>query len=168
MTKLTIASATEIDAALAKQLSDWFEDEFGSADRWAAPGYLVLLHLDGQLAGRLGILDTKVCVAGETFRMGGIGGVATKPEFRYRGVASEMLSRAADFMKNDLRLNFGLLLCRHEVSPVYAKSGWISVSGPTTFTRGGVLSTYPNDTMILQLAHEDWPPGPIDMMGLPW
>jgi ribosomal protein S18 acetylase RimI-like enzyme len=36
------------------------------------------------------------------FRVGGIGGVATNPEFRRRGVASAMLARAAEFMKNDL------------------------------------------------------------------
>jgi hypothetical protein len=41
-----------------------------------------------------------------------------------------MLARAAEFMKSDLRVEFGLLLCRHEVSPVYAKMGWIGVPGP--------------------------------------
>jgi hypothetical protein len=79
-----------------------------------------------------------------------------------------MLAHAAEFMKSDLRVEFGLLLCRHEVSPVYAKMGWIIIPGPTTFTRAGVGATYPNDTMILPLGKRVWPPGPIDMLGLPW
>jgi aminoglycoside 2'-N-acetyltransferase I len=166
---IRLLSATESDPALANELSGWFEAEFGPrADRWAPADYYVLINREGQLAGRLGMLDSKVSVANQVIRVGGIGGVATKPEFRHRGVASAMLARAAEFMKSDLRVDFGLLLCRHEVSTVYAKSGWIIVRGPTTFTRAGVTATYPHDTMVLPLAGKEWPSGPIDMLGLPW
>jgi aminoglycoside 2'-N-acetyltransferase I len=161
--------ATETAPALANELQGWFEAEFGPrADRWAPADYYVLINRDGQLAGRLGVLDSKVAVGNQIIRVGGIGGVATKPEFRHRGVASAMLARAAEFMKDDLGVEFGLLLCRHEVSPVYAKMGWIKVAGPTTFTRAGVTATYPHDTMILPLVEKTWQAGPIDMLGLPW
>ena len=167
--QIRLLPATEPDPALANELGGWFEAEFGPrADRWRAPDYYVLVNRDGQLAGRLGVLDSKVSVANQIIRVGGIGGVATKPEFRHRGVASAMLARAAEFMKSDLSVEFGLLLCRHEVSPLYAKMGWVIVVGPTTFTRAGVTSTYPYDTMILPLAEKTWPSGPIDMLGLPW
>jgi predicted acetyltransferase len=165
---MSIVPTAQADSSFAKDLRDWFEEEFGRADRWALPDYYVLLSEDGQLVGRLGLLDTKVSVEGEVIRVGGIGGVATKPNFRHRGVASAMLTRAAELMKNELLVDFGLLLCRHEVSPVYAKMGWTIVLGPTTFTRAGVKATYPNDTMILKLATKEWPPGAIDMLGLPW
>jgi aminoglycoside 2'-N-acetyltransferase I len=166
---IQLLPATETDPALANELGGWFESEFGArVDRWRSADYYALPDRAGQLAGQLGVLDTKVSVANQFIRVGGIGGVATKPEFRHRGVASAILSRAAEFMKNDLGVEFGLLLCRHEVSPVYAKMGWIIVAGPTTFTRGGVNATYPNDTMILPLAEKTWPPGPIDMLGMPW
>ena len=89
------------------------------------------------LPGRLGVLDSKVSVGNQIIQVGGIGGVTTKPEFRHRGVASAMLARAAEFMKRDLKVEFGLLLCRHEVSAVYAKTGWVIIPGPTTFTRAG-------------------------------
>jgi hypothetical protein len=53
--------------------------EFGPrAGRWASADYYVLLNRDGQLAGRLGVLDSKVSVANQIIRVGGIGGVATK------------------------------------------------------------------------------------------
>jgi len=167
--QIRLLLATETDPALASELGGWFEAEFGPrANRWRSADYYVLLNRDGQLVGRLGVLDSKVSVGNQIIRVGGIGGVATKPEFRHRGVASAMLARVAKFMKSDLRVEFGLLLCRHEVSPVYAKMGWIGVPGPTRFTRGGVNATYPNDTMIMPLAGKEWPSGPIDMLGLPW
>ena len=166
---IRLIAATETTPELANELGGWFEAEFGPrADRWRSADYYVLLNRDRQLSGRLGVLDSKVSIANQIIRVGGIGGVATKPEFRHRGVASAMLARAAEFMKSDLRVEFGLLLCRHEVSPVYAKMGWVIVPGPTTFTRAGMAATYLHDTMILPLGARAWPPGPIDMFGLPW
>jgi aminoglycoside 2'-N-acetyltransferase I len=165
---IEIIPAAEADHALAKELREWFEREFGSAGHWRESDYYVLLRFDGQLAGRVGVFDSKLLVGGQIMRVGGIGGVATKPEFRRHGVAGAMLSHAAEFMKSDLGVEFGFLLCRHEVSPVYAKMGWMVVRGPTTFMRAGVADTYPNDTMILPLAKRVWPSGAIDMLGLPW
>lgn len=166
---IRLIAATEATPGMANALGGWFEAEFGPrADRWRSADYYVLLNRDGQPAGRLGVLDSKVSIANQIIRVGGIGGVATKPEFRHRGVASAMLSRASEFMKSDLGVDFGFLLCRHEVSPVYAKMGWIVVPGPTTFACGGVAATYPNDTMILPLAEKRWPSDAIDMLGLPW
>ena len=159
---------TKIDRTLQKELRDWFEKEFGRANRWAEPDFCVILNFEEQLAGRLAILDRQVSVGGAIVKVGGIGGVATKPQFRHWGVASALLSRAAEFMKDELGVEFGFLLCRHEVSPVYAKLGWIRVPGPTTFSRAGVIATYPHDTMVLQLTPKEWSPGPIDMLGLPW
>jgi aminoglycoside 2'-N-acetyltransferase I len=165
---IRILPSAEIDSTFAKELRDWFEEEFGRADRWAEPDYYAILSIQKQVAGRLAVFDRKVSVGGVILRVGGIGGVATKPEFRHRGVASAMLARAAEFMKDSLEVEFGFLLCRHEVSPVYAKMGWTTVAGPTTFTRAGVTTTYPNDTMILPLAEKTWASGPIDMLGSPW
>ena len=166
--KVQLIAAAECDPSLAGELHAWFEQEFGRADRWAEADFYVVLSLEEQLAGRLAILDRQVSVGGAMVRVGGIGGVATKPQFRHRDVASAMLSRAAEFMKNELGVEFGLLLCRHEVSPVYAKLGWFRVVGPTTFSRNGVVAAYEHDTMILPLAGKAWPPGLIDMLGLPW
>jgi GNAT superfamily N-acetyltransferase len=163
-----IIPVADTGPGLGAELRDWFEQEFGSADRWAAPDYYGILRVGEPLAGRLAILDRRVSAGGVIVRVGGISGVATKPEFRHRGVASALLSGAAEFMRHELSLDFALLLCRREVSPVYAKLGWISVDGPTLFSRGGVTATYAHDTMILPLADKEWPSGLIDMMGLPW
>lgn len=166
--EIQIIPAAEAGSELEKKLRDWFEEEFGRADRWAEPDYYLTLSVEGQLAGRLAVFDRQVSVGGEIAKVSGIGGVATKGEFRHRGVASALLSRAAEFMRDHLGVEFGFLLCRHEVSPVYAKLGWMRVPAPTTFARAGATATYPHDTMIPRLARKEWPPGAIAMLGLPW
>ena len=86
---IRLITATEATPALANELGGWFEAEFGpQANRWRSADYYMLLNRDGQLAGRLGVLDSKVSVGNQIIRVGGIGGVATKPGFRHRGVAS--------------------------------------------------------------------------------
>lgn len=167
--KIQFISVAETNPALDKELRDWFRDQFGHVQyRWAEPDYYGILSVEEQLAGRLAVFDRQVSAGGVTVKVGGIGGVATKSQFRRRGVASALLSRAAEFMKNDLGLEFGFLLCRREVSPVYAKLGWTRVDGPTIFSQPSGIDTYPHETMILPLANKQWPLGPIDMRGLPW
>ncbi len=167
--KIQIIPVAETTPTLDKELRDWFRDQFGRvAYRWAEPDYYGILSVDEQLAGRLAVFDRQISAGGVIVKVGGIGGVATKPQFRHQGIASALLSRAAEFMKNDLGAEFGFLLCRPEVSPVYAKLGWTRVDGPTTFSQPSGIETYPYYTMILRLTGREWPPGPIDMMGLPW
>ena len=89
--KVELIASAECDPSLAGELHAWFEQEFGRADRWAEADFYVILSLEEQLAGRLAILDRQVSIGGTMVRVGGIGGVATKPEFRHRGVASAML-----------------------------------------------------------------------------
>lgn len=169
MRRYKIIPIAETNPALDKELRDWFRDQFAHTTyRWAEPDYYGILNVEEQIAGRLAVFDRQVSAGGVVVRVGGIGGVATKPHFRRRGVASALLSHAAEFMKNDLRAEFGFLLCRREVSPVYAKLRWTRIDGPTIFSQPGGTEIYPHDTMILPLAGKEWPPGPIDMMGLPW
>jgi aminoglycoside 2'-N-acetyltransferase I len=166
--KIQIISVAETKPALDKELRDWFRDQFAHTTyRWAEPDYYGILSVEEQLAGRLAIFHREVSAGGVIVKVGGIGGVATKPKWRRREVASALLSRAAEFMRNELSAEFGFLLCGREVSPVYAKLGWTRVEGPTIFSQPGGTETYPHDTMILLLAGREWPPGPIDMMGLP-
>jgi len=100
-------------------------------------------------------------------RVGGIGGVITKPEWRFRGIAHNLLTYAAAFMRDELGVEFALLLCRREVAPVYANLRWFRVDGPTLFMQPSGITTYPRETMILSFTEQGWPTGTIDMRGLP-
>jgi aminoglycoside 2'-N-acetyltransferase I len=159
----------QAEPELRKRLPEWFHREFGKTGFiWAAPDFYAISETDGELVGRLGIFSREIDVAGTRMRVGGIGGVITKPEWRLRGVARGLLTRAAEFMCNDLGVEFALLLCRREVAPVYAKLGWKRVDGPTVFMQPSGMTAYPRDTMVLRFGKREWPIGTIDLHGLPW
>jgi RimJ/RimL family protein N-acetyltransferase len=167
--KIRIFPVRETEPELQKSLSDWFQQEFGTTGfTWAAPAHYAISEIGGELIGRLGIFDRVIEIADTSMRVGGIGGVITKPEWRQRGIARELLTRAAAFMSGELGVEFAILLCRREVAPVYAKLGWIRVDGPTGFMQPSGMATYPRDTMVLRFTERQWPPGKIDMRGLPW
>ncbi len=79
--------------------------------QWAEPDYYGILSVEEKFAGRLAVFDRQVSAGGAIVKVGGIGEVVTKSQFRHRGIASALLSRAAKFMKNELEAEFGLLLC---------------------------------------------------------
>ena len=146
-----------------------FDRQFaGSSFRWAAPQWHVLASIDGALAASARLFERGIAVAGQSMHVGGVGGVMTLPEWRHRGLASLTLRRAAAFMRDELKVEFALLLCRDAVAPVYARLGWQFVAGPTTFDQPSGRATYPRRTMVLTLGKVSWPHGPIDLCGLPW
>jgi GNAT superfamily N-acetyltransferase len=120
------------------------------------------------LIGCLGILRRTVAVGERDIRVGGIAGVITHSEWRRRGVTSALLKEAVGFIGHHLGCEFGLLLCRKEIVSVYAQGGWRRVDGPTRFSQPSGKQTYPGATMIYQCTGRPWPPGPIDLCGLPW
>jgi hypothetical protein len=164
-----IHSARDIDMALRNTLEGWFGEEFGHvAYRWSEPDWYITVAREGKLAGRLAIVERTIAVGAKMIRVGGIAGVATRREWRNRGVASVAMRAAAGFIAHDLRRPFGLLLCRDQVSPVYAKLGWEVVEGPTSFMQPSGPATYPQLTMVMRFGEQPWPIGPIDLSGLPW
>ena len=82
-------------------------------------------------------------------------------------LSKRMLQQAVDFIKNELKLKFVLLLCRDEVLPIYLKSNWYTVKGPTFYEQSSGLKEYSKNTMILNLSDREWPDGDIFLKGLP-
>ena len=101
--KIRIFPVRETEPELRKTLPDWFQREFGTTGfTWAAPAHYAISEIGGELIGRLGIFDRVIEIADTSMRVGGIGGVITKPEWRQRGIARELLTRAAAFMSGEL------------------------------------------------------------------
>lgn len=169
LASVTLHNALEIDPALRDELEAWDHEQFGQIPyEWTRAEWYAEARVDDRLAGALEIVTREIRVGVESARVAGIGGVKTKPELRLRGVASAMLSAAAQLMRDRLEVEFGLLICRHRVAPVYEKAGWVQVTGPTSFSQPSGVVTYPYDTMILKLRTRDWPGGSIDLCGTPW
>jgi GNAT superfamily N-acetyltransferase len=168
-TRVEVRAASALDRDTRAALEAWFREQFGAtAFQWAEPEWYAMVRRGSAMIGRLGILAREIRVADAQVRVGGIAGVATRPKWRRHGVASLALRAAAEFIARELKLPFGLLLCRPAVSPVYAGLGWRRVEGPIRFRQPSGDAVYPGYIMVLELGDARWPAGAIDMCGLPW
>ena len=150
-------------------LDRMFENEFGHDTLvYALPSWHVMGILDESLVGRVGILTREISVGQELLQVSGICGVVTAPEYRGRGIASELLGESVAFVKNRLSFPFALLTCRSKLEAFYERLGWKTVKGPTVFTQPDGVRTCKGLTMVLECGARVWPEGPIDLRGLPW
>ncbi len=84
-----------------------------------------IVVVDGRIASTLRIWDRRVHVGATPFRMGGIGGVTTHPDYRKRGIATRLMAHAAEYMRDDgydLGLLFSAIPARF-----YLRLGWCCV-----------------------------------------
>ena len=151
----------------------WVAQVFHGEDQglqWSSDDWHVMVRVKGQVVSRVGIVERTGTVNGQPVRLGGIGGVATRPEFRRRGYAQAALTTAAGFMRNGLKVEFGLLICSVKMMPYYGRLGWQPVKGPLTFDQPKGKVTFDDSTkiMVLPCNKHDWPPGVIDLCGPPW
>ena len=76
---------------------------------------------DGRLAAKVHTIPLEVFIQGKTFKMGGVAGVATWPEFRRKGHVKELLRTSLEEMKRQGQVVSFL----HPFSiPFYRKYGW--------------------------------------------
>jgi aminoglycoside 2'-N-acetyltransferase I len=167
--QIEIHSESSLSSIQRTEQEKWFSKEFGHTSyQWATPDWYILASIDTAVVCRLGIVERIVFVNEHSIPVAGISGVITRSEWRGRKLASLVLNEAREFMENKLDVDFGLLLCRQEVTPVYAKLGWKAVDGPTTFSQPTGQMRYLHKTMVLKCGQKSWPPGPIYLCGLPW
>ena len=147
-------------------LTEWYGERF-----WAErPPFTcrILARSGDEIVGHLGI-GTRVVAAGDQdVQIGGIGGVRTRESWRGKGIATLLLRRAEETMRDDLSLPFGFMTCRPEIAPVYLRLGWQEVAGPTVVGAGSEAKRYAGLSLILPLADVTWPDGPIDLRGGSW
>jgi GNAT superfamily N-acetyltransferase len=109
-----------------------------------------------------------IMVGGLLFHVGGISGVATLPEFRGRGLASQAVRAAMQFIKDELKLEYCLLTTGLHRKTFYENLGWQTISEPTYFDQPSGRMKNGGLTMVLSLSGKPWPPGEINLCGLPW
>jgi len=166
---IRIQAVSYLSPLEVKAFEDWFREDFPPNQfQWDKPSWYLTVNGQSGSIGRVGILERKILVGGAPIRVGGINGVATRPHWRHRGVASFAMRSAAEFMATRLGLEHALLLCSRQVSPLYAKLGWKPVDGPVSFAQPPGSAVYPGMTMVLELGKSLFPVGPVDMCGLPW
>ncbi|MBN2388156.1 MAG: GNAT family N-acetyltransferase [Anaerolineales bacterium] len=136
--------------------------------QWSVPGWNVLVWEDGELVSHLGIVVREASVGGQPVRLGGVGHVATKVEWRKRGFASAAMQTAQAYLCEPLAVDFGLVMCNDEMVSYYEKFGWERVADSLLAEQQGRKKAFAYPVLTLQVNGGKWPPGEIDLCGLPW
>jgi GNAT superfamily N-acetyltransferase len=149
------------------------EIEFGlPPTTWLPPAdtpWRVLVWQDDLLVSHVGIMERTIHVGGRPVHVAGIRSVMTRPAQRGRGYASAGMVRAAQYVADELpRAEHGLLLCLDIRVPLYSRLGWTVVPARTYFEQPEGRTASLVNTMVKPFRGRPWPPGEIDLQGLPW
>lgn len=141
---------------------------FLTGTKWASPDWAVMVWEDDELVSNVHIIQRTIKVGSEEVRLGGIGNIATKLEWRKRGYATQALKVATDYLTDPLKVDFGLMIAIEQMIRHYEKKGWRVVAQSMLMEQpsGKMALSYP--VMILPVGKQDWPEGVIDLCGLPW
>jgi predicted acetyltransferase len=136
--------------------------------KWASPNWAVMVWEDDEMVSNVHIIERTVKVGDETVKLGGIGNIATKVEWRERGYAGSALKVAHAFLRDPLQVDFGLMIATKEVVSRYHRLGWKVVAESLIMEQPDGERLLPYPVMVLPVLKRDWPPGIINLCGLPW
>lgn len=154
-----------------KRLFGWGEDIFRANHlelRWRGKTLHILVDVGGSAVSHVGLLR-HVVTAGETpVEVCGIGGVVTIPEAQGKGCASRAMRYAGDLMLSEWAVDFGLLFCRHQLTPFYKRLGWRLLEEPVEIEQPSGTITSPMFVMVLPCKAQAWPTGRVKLNSFPW
>jgi predicted acetyltransferase len=136
--------------------------------KWALPDWAVMVWEDEDMVSNVHIIERTVNVGGQAVKLGGIGNIATKVEWRQRGYASTALKVAQDFLFDPLKVDFGLMIATEEMVSHYIKTGWEEVARSMMIDQPDGKTSLDYPVMVLPVCKSEWPQGAIDLCGLPW
>jgi hypothetical protein len=135
--------------------------------------YLVRVWEDGLLVSCHWLTERTILVQEQPAQIVGIRGVATDPAHRRRGFGAAAMRHSADFIWQEIRPDFGMLLSSVMGVPFYLSLGWQIVDGPVwidqpsgKIDKCAILPDRP--AMVLLPEGATLPRGPFDLCGLPF
>lgn len=160
----------EIDALdrLAFADDDIDNDPEFSSIHWAAPDWMALGYLDKELVTQLSMPKREIIVGSEEIWVAGLGGMATHPKHHHKGHGSALLRATETFMRDEIQVSFGLLICADETQPFYKLAHWQRVADLLYYHQDNQRKILHTSVMILNLSNQTWPAGEIDLCGSPW
>jgi aminoglycoside 2'-N-acetyltransferase I len=135
---------------------------------WSQDDYRLLVRIDNRILSHVAIIERTCLVNEHPVKVGGVGGVGTHPEWRGQGLASLAMRQTAEFMKNQLKVEYGVLFCANEMVPYYQRLGWRMIDAPVTFEEHGVRMQCDCPVMYLPCVKPYWPAGNVDVCGTLW
>jgi len=168
---IAIRRTAELDDREVATFAQWTRDIFGAEEdkyEWAEPDWHVVVRSEDRYVCHGAITERVATAGGASVKLGGIGNVMTPPTWRGRGLGAAAMREAAAFMRDTLRVEFGLLLCSAGLVPWYCTLDWRRVKAPLSFWQAGGKVRWDEEAMVLACTERVWPEGPIDLCGLPW
>ncbi len=139
-----------------------------SSIRWATPDWMALGYRNEELVTQLSMPKREIMVGSEKILTAGVGGMATHPNHHHKGYGSALLKATETFMRDELRVPFGLLICADETQPFYELAHWQRVADSLYYHQEDQEKILHTSVMILQLKNQTWPTGKINLCGAPW
>jgi GNAT superfamily N-acetyltransferase len=138
--------------------------------KWAHADLRVLIDApDGGLACHIGIFFRTVTWNGQKVHIGGIGGVATRPDCRRQGHASIALDAAVRTMRDHDAAQFALLFCEPHNFEFYRQRNWHPFTGAVYAEQpGGRIRFEAMAPFVTDLKRRAPSQGTLDLCGLPW
>lgn len=151
-------------------LFGWDSDVFGAAPyqlEWQQKTAHLLLYDNACVASHVGLLQHRVEVDGQAYRVGGVGGVVTLPHQQGKGYASALMEEACRRLAA-WHVDAGLLFCRPQLEEFYSRRDWTTITAPVSVRQAKRVIEMPVNAMVKPVGLAAWPPGPVHVPGLPW
>ncbi len=140
-------------------------------------GHVVFAHADFRVfveregdgaVCHVGIFRRHASLNGRPVHIGGIGGVATRPDAKRRGYATLALNAAIATLKHEGSIAFALLFCEPRNEAFYRARGWHDFAGEVFVEQpGGRVRFEAMKPMVFDLVLKPRS-GTLDLNGLPW
>ena len=145
-------------------------DDGASLIQWSNSLWSVLIRDDDKrLVSYMGLITRQAKCDDRSVFIGGIGGVKTHPEARGQGYAGHGIKKSGEFLREEIKVDFSLLVCRDALIPYYGKLSWQQFKGDMLVDQstGKVKFLFANPMLL-----EGVKPIPqcsvIDLCGKPW
>ena len=136
----------------------------------STPTYTLVSRRADLIVGHLAIVVRTVRCADRPVTVAGVQSFCVAPPYRGTGLAGRLMTRALDEATRRA-IPFGLLFCVPRLVPLYRTLGWSKTVRPVAMLdRHGESVPIPekNTCMLIELGHERFPPGPLDLEGPDW
>ncbi len=143
------------------------DPEFTSI-QWSSPDWMALGFLNDELITQLCLPKREIIVGAEKVWVAGIGGMATHPNRQHKGYGSALLQATETFMRDEMRVPFGLLICAYEMRPFYELARWQFATDLLYYQQDHQRKILHTSVMILELNNQTWRAAEIDLCGSPW
>jgi len=131
---------------------------------WRPKDEHIVRYVDGEFAAKVSILKHSVLIDREAVLVAGVGGVLTMPAFQGQGHAAALLH----YHREHVKVPFGMLFCRTELVPFYARFGWQLIEDTVYIQQpqGTIIS--PLHVMSTSFGAQPWPKGTVHLNSQPW